>query len=137
MEAALPSQIVIVYDASTAGVCARTMRLVGRLNLESHFNVSLCSFHELENNIGVSDRCTIHALAATTVIFAVSADAELPARILKWIENWLPLKKRNEGALALLLDPEPSSAIAKLPVCTLFLRMAQRAGLDFFHNAAD
>jgi hypothetical protein len=79
----------------------------------------------------------LQALAAETVIFAVSANAALPVRILKWLENWLPLKKRNEGALALLLDPEPSSAAEQLTICTLFRRMAQRARLDFFHNTSD
>src|SRR5205807_6397548 len=35
MDKAAASKVMVVYDACVAGVCVRTMQLIGRLNLES------------------------------------------------------------------------------------------------------
>src|SRR6266542_2302251 len=131
------SRVVVVYNAAAAGVCARTMRLVGRLNLELPLGIGLWGFHELQRDQATSDQTAAAAAGAELVIFVLAAGDELPPRILKWIEGWLPLKKGDSAALALLLDPEPLPAVEALPVCNLLLRMAQRAGLDFFYNTTD
>ena len=127
----------MVYDAAAAGVCARTMKLVSRLKLESRGGIGLWAFHELQGDGAASGQAATAAGSADLVIFAAQAGDELPPRILKWIEGWLPLKKGEPAALALLQDPEPAPTGQALPACNLLLRMAQRAGLDFFYNTTD
>src|SRR6266496_4460116 len=82
---------VVVYDASDAGVCARTMALVGRLNLEARQRPGFWAFHELEKDAAANEKAAAQAAGAKWVIFVAPAGGELPPRVLKWIEGWLPL----------------------------------------------
>ena len=89
------------------------------------------SFAELGSS-GTADPAAEAAAVAEIIIFAISAQGDLPAHVKSWTEKWLGKRGEREGVLiGLLLDGRNNPCeIACLK--EVYLRhLAHRAGMDY------
>ena len=116
---------VIIYEDFTAGKCGERFyqNLRAAIGMDYAPPRNLCSFPALTipkiRNIAASA-----AAAADIVIFALSGEKELPAKVKEWIEMWLGLIDGGHPALVPLLDRANAKSAA---ICAYLRSLCSRA----------
>lgn len=135
LETKTPFKVVIAYDDVAMGVrakhvfdsVARTMEpdCTPVLNI---WKFSMLQMPEL------ADSAVIEAAAANMIILALHEDNGVPQEARTWIENWLALRARAEGALVLLFDPAKNPSTAVMHTDFYLLDAGLRGNLDVFSH---
>jgi hypothetical protein len=127
-----PFGIVALYDSIISLMQARSIRC--RLATEFCSDVNVESsfwFHALLVHPSLRQQAAAEAAKAEMVIVSVSDATALTPHLMDWLEQWLPARQGQSGALVALLDHRQGSEGA----AALMAYLRQRAkdfNLDFF-----
>jgi hypothetical protein len=127
-------QIAVVYE--TAASREHAVRFCAQLSDGFRFDAGpeahWWSF-KLLSQPGAGNEAAWKASIADLIVFATSAEEDLPRAIKLWIENWLGKRGEREGALVSLMERRERDPLEVPPFKEIYLRhIAHRAGMDFF-----
>ena len=128
--------VVVVYEDTAIREHAVRFceRMVEERKSAPILEMNWWSFDLLVNSAVAADAVQA-AAAADVIVFAVSANGDLPDQIKLWIENWLNKRGEREGALVGLVAGEEGSQPASFR--EIYLRhIATRAEMDYLSHAA-
>ncbi|MFN7139538.1 MAG: hypothetical protein ACK4UN_09375 [Limisphaerales bacterium] len=130
LEHVRPFQAVIVYEDEGAfqRVLPIFQRLIQEFAGETQFRCVWLSYNNLENR-KIAEDASDKAAQADMVIFSARS-AELPVVLREWVENWLPRKDLDEGALAAIVDPQ-TIVRGRSPLLSYLKGVADRGRLEF------
>jgi len=122
--------IVSEDDAKRKEAVTFCDQLVERFWAENEFELTWTSFHDLSDQLAARNLAG-KAVQADIIVFACSADSNLPKSVESWMEAWAAQREDREGLIVTLNEPSvPASR--KLPEKFVFLRnLAHRAGMDY------
>jgi hypothetical protein len=96
--------------------------------------VDMISFAHLAR-VDEARRTAPKAAAADYIVFAVTADGDVPDEIQSWIESWLGMRDAREGAMVGLVEGnrDPGATAGSKEI--YFRRIAHRAGMDYLSQS--
>ena len=104
LEGKAAGSVVIVYEDPAA--CERAVgfcdQLVNRFWAGFEFNLSWCSFAQLENAVS-ANAAAEKATLADLIVFAANPEGDFPWAVKGWVETWLSQRGEREGMLVALL----------------------------------
>lgn len=129
--------IAVIYENSA--IREHAVRFCDRLGEDYHYDagpeINWWSFRILSQPATANDAAR-KAAATDLIVFATSAEGDLPRDVKLWIENWLGLRGEREGALVSLIDHGEQGSSDVPPFKQIYLRhIAHRAGMDFLSHA--
>jgi hypothetical protein len=92
--------------------------------------VDMLSFAQLSQT-EEARRTAPKAAVADFIVFAVSADGDVPEDVQSWIESWLGVRHAREGAMVGLVEGERGVGATAGSKEIYFRRGAHRAGMDY------
>jgi hypothetical protein len=127
---------VILYEdrASRERALEFWQRLSQQQEANEELLVDMISFAQL-SRADEARRTAPKAASADFVVFAVTADGDVPDEIRSWIESWLGMRDAREGAMVGLVEGDRSVGSTAGSKEIYFRHIAHRAGMDYLSQS--
>jgi len=111
-------------------------RLVDRFWTQMGFEISWWSFDMLRDAT-LGGEAAAKAAKSRLIIFATTAEGEMPFHVFEWVEKWVGQRSDQEGALVGLADRETSLTGVASAKHVYLREIAHRAGMDYLTKVPD
>lgn len=132
------SEILVVYEDFASGLRAKRLfdQVLFPFDARNRLGLNMWKFNLLRVP-ALRAHATRDALLAAMVCIAVGSPGELPRDLLQWTAEWLPEKKKDSGALVLLLGTTDSAQASALPSIQFLKNLAGEMNIEFFLHCCE